>query len=166
MPKPESPVGFVYFIQPVDGGLIKIGWALDPDLRLTQLQCGSPLKLRICRTHPGTRLDEMALHRVFAELREHGEWFRAHPSLANVADAIPDPEIAPSALCPAANVTDEVRTRIYRSEWRTAAHSRAFCPQRPPTDPLDALQRAGRYEPLTALPEDMEPESEWRQTSA
>lgn len=118
MPYPKSPEGFVYFLQPEGGGLIKIGWALDPELRRMQLQCGSPLILRLCRAHPGTRQDELALHRIFGELREHGEWFRAHPSLALVADAVPDPEIPESVLKPNLELSLETRRWLVRhGDW-------------------------------------------------
>lgn len=69
--------GVVYFIQPIEGGLVKIGFttglAID---RLASLQTGSPVRLRIIGTMRGTVLDEQRLHGLFAEEREHGEWFR------------------------------------------------------------------------------------------
>jgi hypothetical protein len=40
-------VSAVYFIQPVEGGPIKIGWANDVDERLKKLQSGHWLRLRI-----------------------------------------------------------------------------------------------------------------------
>lgn len=111
--------GFVYFIQPEGGGLIKIGWAKDPDARRTLLQCGSPVKLKLCRAQPGAMEDEKSLHRIFAELREHGEWFRAHPALARVADAIPDPKIEDGAITPPTDLSWEVKHRRWRDEaWR------------------------------------------------
>lgn len=166
MPTSEDRQGFVYFLQPEGGGNIKIGWAYDPELRLSQLQCGSPLRLRICRTHPGSISDEKGLHKIFAELREHGEWFRAHPALARVADAIPDPDIPDSVLTPNLKPPDGYM-------WRLRPDGPAISEDFAPFDPRE---RRKRYEerwplyggdlPLTAIPDDMAPENEWRQSSS
>jgi len=76
----ERP-GFVYFIQGAPGGNIKIGWALSPERRRSELQCGSPIPLSILASVPGTRELESEHHSRFAHLREHGEWFRPEPEL-------------------------------------------------------------------------------------
>ena len=73
--------GFVYFIQAVDSGPIKIGWALNAKRRLDCLQTGCPYKLRILAQTPGTVSDERAMHRRFDELHSHGEWFYPGKSL-------------------------------------------------------------------------------------
>lgn len=65
----------VYFIQGVDGGPVKIGWAANPKKRLLDLQIGSPVKLRILGTIPGGRHHEAFLHKYFAEWHVRGEWF-------------------------------------------------------------------------------------------
>lgn len=105
MPRdPDKPLPLIfrptkiYFVQPVGGGLIKIGRADDPEARLKALQVGSPVSLRLCRAEEAPVVWEARLHQAFAKYREHGEWFRAHPALARIADAIPDPEIPDEAI--------------------------------------------------------------------
>lgn len=65
--------GFVYF---VDGqGLIKIGYASNPDSRLRAHQVGSPIKLSYLLVVEGSRADEGALHKRLLRFKSHGEWF-------------------------------------------------------------------------------------------
>jgi hypothetical protein len=65
---------FTYFIQAARVGHIKIGRAIDPLQRLAELQTGSPVKLELLAVLRGDH--EAMLHRKFADLRIHGEWFR------------------------------------------------------------------------------------------
>lgn len=67
--------GFIYFITD-DQGAIKIGFSGAPRIRLVALQSASSLPLRIITAVAGTESGEKALHRKFAHLRTHGEWFR------------------------------------------------------------------------------------------
>lgn len=71
----------VYFIQPVDGGFIKIGRARDPIRRLTVLQLGCPVQLRLLGVIGGGAERESWLHQKFTHLRMHGEWFQPGESL-------------------------------------------------------------------------------------
>lgn len=73
--------GLVYFIQSVDGGLIKIGRAVNPQQRLKTLQSGSPVQLRIVAVSGGGHQAETYLHWKFGGLRAHGEWFHPDKSL-------------------------------------------------------------------------------------
>lgn len=71
---------FVYFIQAMRLGLVKIGQARDPIGRLCELQVGSPDQLsllgsiRCADTAEAVNL-ERSLHSQFAADRSHGEWF-------------------------------------------------------------------------------------------
>lgn len=76
-PRPSS----VYFIAPESPVRMKIGKANDVRARLRGLQTGSPERLKIWATMPGDECEEKRLHRRFAHLREHGEWFRYEPEL-------------------------------------------------------------------------------------
>lgn len=84
--RPAGPKRFgaraVYFIQPVGGGLIKIGVSNSPISRLEALQVGCPVDLKIIGlipdAEPGT---EAALHARFAHARVRGEWFEPVPEL-------------------------------------------------------------------------------------
>jgi hypothetical protein len=71
-----------YFVQAVDGGLIKIGATTDPIRRLQLIQACSPVRLRILGVMWNRGwLYEQDLHRDFDDLREYGEWFRPAPEL-------------------------------------------------------------------------------------
>ena len=73
---PKKHKGYVYFIQGVCGGSIKIGYSLDPAKRLKELQTGYPDTLTILLMIPGSEAIERALHRTFEASRLKGEWFR------------------------------------------------------------------------------------------
>lgn len=71
----------VYFIQPLGGGLVKIGSSRNPEGRLQRMQTGSPVLLRLVGLMPGGTPAELELHERFAEHRVRGEWFRPAPEL-------------------------------------------------------------------------------------
>ena len=71
----------IYFVQAEDGGLIKIGWSIDCEHRLRDMQIGSPVRLKLLVIVPGNRKRERQLHQHWAHLRAHGEWFRPAPEL-------------------------------------------------------------------------------------
>ena len=78
-PKAEG-LGVVYCIEAKDK--CKIGFTVaGVEQRLMSLQTGSPVKLRVAFTFPGTRADEKALHRKFRHLRIHREWFHMRDEL-------------------------------------------------------------------------------------
>jgi Meiotically Up-regulated Gene 113 (MUG113) protein len=78
----------IYLIGAAGLSAVKIGSARNPQLRLQQLQVGSPVPLAILWTYPflqssgeekeGMSL-EKALHHRFAGRRLHGEWFDLSP---------------------------------------------------------------------------------------
>jgi hypothetical protein len=73
----------VYFVQAQALGLIKIGVAVDPKIRLGDLQCGSPdalAMLGVIWSEDAQGL-EGSLHRRFRDHRRHGEWFAPVPAL-------------------------------------------------------------------------------------
>ena len=78
MPKrpPRSQTHDVYFIQPKQGGPIKIGMSNDVQRRLDLFEPMNPYPLKclgVIRTG-GARL-EKSLHNQFQNSRLHGEWF-------------------------------------------------------------------------------------------
>lgn len=66
-------IGGVYFAE--RDGLIKIGWSATPTRRALSLGAS------LLAVHEGDMRTERTLHRVFADDREHGEWFRRSPAL-------------------------------------------------------------------------------------
>lgn len=80
-PYPRSGVYFLHC-----GTFIKIGYAKEIKTRTTQLLLSLPFEASVLG---GIRADdpkqakhlEQALHRRFASLRHHGEWFHDHPTI-------------------------------------------------------------------------------------
>lgn len=78
----ETAATHVYFIQCVAGGPIKIGTAQDVDNRLKAIQACCPYPLRVLHVIQGaSQAVEAKLHKRFAALRLHGEWFDANSEL-------------------------------------------------------------------------------------
>jgi len=72
----------IYYIQPSNGGPIKIGYTSKPvEQRIAELQTGCPDKLVLLHTEQGTLDDEAAIHSKFSKHRVNGEWFRPSPEL-------------------------------------------------------------------------------------
>lgn len=70
--------GWVYFIEAVGLGRVKIGHSSDPERRMASLATGSAVPLRLLARMQGGRDLEAALHERFAGLRVAGvreEWF-------------------------------------------------------------------------------------------
>lgn len=66
---------YVYFVQSVYGGPIKIGSSITTLARLEALQTGCPVPLRLLAET--RRWTEAACHQRFRAHRLHGEWFGA-----------------------------------------------------------------------------------------
>jgi len=73
---PKKFKGYVYFIQGMCGGAIKVGYSANPEKRLRELQTGYPDTLKILLMIPGNESTEHTLHRQFEASRLKGEWFR------------------------------------------------------------------------------------------
>ena len=73
--KQRAVEGTVYLIRV--GKLTKIGHTkVDLERRLRPLRAMNAGRVYVLQTHEGDRRLERALHREFAEQRDHGEWFR------------------------------------------------------------------------------------------
>lgn len=62
-----------YFIQPIEGGLIKIGSSKNPYQRLKTLQSHSPVPLEIILMVDEPEVD---LHHRFTQYQDHNEWYK------------------------------------------------------------------------------------------
>lgn len=71
----ESSPSALYFIQPVGGGPIKIGIALNPRRRLSQLNVSSFRRLGLLAVVQGAADREVRIHEALAPHRLNGEWF-------------------------------------------------------------------------------------------
>ena len=79
----------IYGIRDDERGLVKVGFTLDDSERLRRLQTGNGSNLKLVATFPGNRLDESALHRIFIERQERGEWFRDEDgAITNALEAL------------------------------------------------------------------------------
>jgi hypothetical protein len=54
---------------------VKVGYAIDPLVRMRGLQTGSSDELRLLFVAPGDQQDEVRVHHRFADARMAGEWF-------------------------------------------------------------------------------------------
>ncbi len=68
--------GYLYMIEAIGVGRIKIGWTTDVGQRLVSLSTGSPVELELIAVTRGTQHDEVQIHKLLSEHRVLGEWFR------------------------------------------------------------------------------------------
>lgn len=77
----------LYFAICEDTARLKIGRSSDVDRRLRQLQSASPTPLRMVKVERAGFIEPI-LHRQFAHLRLHNEWFEADTSLVGLANKL------------------------------------------------------------------------------
>lgn len=80
----------IYFIQNESTKAIKIGYSVDVQKRLSQLQTAAPDRLVLIGQIPGDISDERALHDRFREHHLRGEWFRGDAGLPAELRAMSD----------------------------------------------------------------------------
>jgi hypothetical protein len=77
----QPRAGWLYFIR--FGDRVKIGYSTNPDARLQALP-----HERVIGVIPGSRSDEAAWHKLLADFRVVGEWFRADPTVLEVLERV------------------------------------------------------------------------------
>lgn len=82
--------GFVYFVTPEDGGLVKIGYSKNPVSRIKGLMAWSPVPLVCLATYAADPRDEAVVHDAFRADRVRGEWFRRSDDLMNLIQLVKD----------------------------------------------------------------------------
>jgi hypothetical protein len=91
--------GCIYVIAWSPDGPVKIGKARKPDIRLTELQCGCPYKLKVMhhgQRHPsGLATIESRIHASLADKRMHREWFNISVAEATKAIRLAEMSMAP-----------------------------------------------------------------------
>ena len=92
----------IYIIQEQDSGDTKIGWSINPEVRIRTLQGERTGKLEILRTLAAPRWAEFWFHRQFKVHRIAREWFRFHPDMLIIEppDEKPERDIAPVGSIP------------------------------------------------------------------
>ena len=66
---------YIYFVYAQEVNRVKIGIATKPLERMWGLNTDSPCSLVLLGVVIGTRAKEKSLHKRFAHLRTHNEWF-------------------------------------------------------------------------------------------
>ena len=74
--KKERGPGWVYFVRADDLNIVKIGYTDNLRLRLDTLRGMSPVGLSLIASFQAPPEYERSLHKKFAYLRDHGEWFK------------------------------------------------------------------------------------------
>ena len=77
--RPPEITAWVYFVG--YARKVKIGTAKQPKKRFAELQCGSPVELRVLGIMPGDKILEAELHERWSEHRYRGEWFHITPDM-------------------------------------------------------------------------------------
>lgn len=88
LPKNSNYKGYVYFVQGVHGGAIKIGYSNNPEQRLRELQTSYPDILRILCLIPGDEKREKSYHKRFYKYRLNGEWFAPDKQILDVIEKL------------------------------------------------------------------------------
>lgn len=76
--------GYIYLIgegRLADADLVKIGYSVNPEKRIAELQCGNPRVLVLLGKVKGTPADEKAMHAKYIKDNVLQEWFRYSPTL-------------------------------------------------------------------------------------
>lgn len=75
-PLTAAQVGYVYGMQAVDfTGIVKVGFSLDPERRLRDLQSAHKINLELVTAVPGTYVDESIIHHAMRLHSLANEWF-------------------------------------------------------------------------------------------
>ncbi len=71
----EKYTGYVYFIEAIGLGQIKIGFSPEPEKLLSELWSSSPCELRLLGKIPGDEEELKEIHSALEDLHFKGEWF-------------------------------------------------------------------------------------------
>lgn len=113
---------WIYFVQPVNGGPIKIGMAQDVQKRFGCIRGSHWQELRVLGQFWGSGHLEAAMHRRFAAHALKHEWFEDHAELrAAIPFYLASPHRPPSVAPP----RDEYETPGYRKRKADVERSRA-----------------------------------------
>src|SRR5690554_6689260 len=88
--KDTSKRGWLYFIRSDAQGAVKIGFAEDCYMRLSNLQTGNPHKLEMFLEVPCTYEAERQLHALMKPFRMAREWYPDIPLIDGLENALPD----------------------------------------------------------------------------
>lgn len=85
----KAAVKHIYFMKPIGMiGPIKIGCSGFVGERLVQLSTWSPIPLEVIHSEPGEHTLERKIHRAFADIHSHHEWFHPGPRLLRAIEQL------------------------------------------------------------------------------
>lgn len=108
----------VYFLRAGDDGPVKIGFASDLNLRITEIQIGCPEPLSILRViDDGGKTAERWLHKHFKDKRLRGEWFSFTDEMLTieVPKEVLDVDGSIKAACKAATIDLDAIINLQKS---------------------------------------------------
>lgn len=82
------PPTYIYFVEAVGAGRIKIGFSANPEKRIRGLTTSSAHELKTLKVIEGELAQERSIHRRFAHLRTHLEWFQDAPELREYIESL------------------------------------------------------------------------------
>jgi len=88
----------IYFVVADSVAMVKIGVSSGIRRRLSAMQGGSPVALRLACVSPGCKLIEAQVHAAFAPEWRHSEWFELSDRLAKAIQRIADGEALASVV--------------------------------------------------------------------
>lgn len=74
--------GWIYLIESLGSGLVKMGFSFNVERRMKDLQTGSAYPLRFIGAFPGDQRTEKHIHKKYDEYWESGEWYKLPFGLA------------------------------------------------------------------------------------
>lgn len=144
--------GFVYFLAPVNGGPIKIGFSAKPKRRLYNHMTWSPVPLELLADYPAFKYDETMLHEVFAKCRLHSEWFRPTAELLALVEQVKSTGDGPHIPWPT-TYFNRGRDQQFRA-WREArglSQGRFADLLETPVEEVDKWERLGSIRGMVRL---------------
>lgn len=77
---------YIYYVAATGSDVVKVGISRNPWSRVSDLQTGSAAKFELLATLKTTARSEKALHKLLAQSRESGEWFRRSTALNSLIE--------------------------------------------------------------------------------
>jgi len=71
----EKYTGYLYFVEAIGLGQIKIGFSPEPEKLVSELLSNSPCELRLLGKIPGDEEELKEIHSVLEDMHFKGEWF-------------------------------------------------------------------------------------------
>lgn len=79
--------GTIYFIECPALNAVKIGYTTNIKARLSAIQTGNPLPVRVLATFPGTRRQERLIQKALKEFQLMREWFILNDTVKEIIKA-------------------------------------------------------------------------------